>query len=67
MRAQSVSSAVRARAWQAAMRRLQRVGAEGAALGFGGCLGAGQRGKAAADQELVPARAVLVEQQDRLA
>ena len=40
---------------------LQRVGARRAAQR----LGARQRGQAAADQELVPAPAVLVEQQDR--
>ena len=63
MRAQSVSSA-RARPRVAGGDRgLQRVGAERAAER----LGAVQRRQAAADQQPVPAAAVLVEQQHRLA
>ena len=63
MRAQSVSAA-RARAGVAGGDRgLQRVGAAGAAER----LGALERGEAAADEQLIPARAVLIEQQDRLA
>ena len=63
MRAQSVSSAVRARAWQAAIAACSAYGPRAAAER----LGARERREAAADQQLVPARAVLVEQQDRLA
>ena len=63
MRCQSVSSGVRARAWQAAIDGLQRVGAAAAAER----LGPVERLQPAADQQQVPARAVLVEQQDRLA
>ena len=63
MRAQSVSSAVRARAWQAAIAACSAYGPSAPPS----CLGALERRQAAADQQLVPARAVLVEQQDRLA
>ena len=63
MRAQSVSAAVRARAWQAAIAACSAYGPERAAQR----LGARERGEAAADEQLVPARAVLVEEQDRLA
>ncbi len=45
---------------------LQRIGAEPVAGLLGLRLGLSERSKAAADQQLVPARAVLVEQQDRL-
>ena len=64
MRAQSVSSAVRARAWQAA---IAACSAYGPARAADACLGARERREAAADEQLIPARAVLVEQQDRLA
>ena len=57
-------SAWRARAWQARDGRLEGVGAEGSPAER---LGAGQRGQAAPDQEPVPARPVLVQEQDRLA
>ena len=63
MRAQSVSrGGARARVARGD-RGLQRVRAARAAQR----LGALERGQAAADQQLVPARAILIEQQDRLA
>jgi hypothetical protein len=67
MRPQSVCSALRARAWQAGGdRRLQAVGAE-PALGGGALIGLVQGGQAALDQQVIPAGAVLFQQQDRLA
>ena len=63
MRSQSVSSAVAARAWQAAMAAWSQYGPSGRAERLAPL----ERGQAAPDQEVVPARAVLVEQQDRLA
>ena len=51
MRAQSVSSAVRARAWQAAIAACSAYGPERAAERLGPL----ERGQAAADQQLVPA------------
>ena len=63
MRAQSVSSAVRARAWQAAIAACRAYGPRAPPSS----LRALERREAAADQQLVPARAVLLEQQDRLA
>ena len=62
MRAQSVSSALARAGVAGGDRGLERVGAGRAAE----LLGARERGEAATDQELVPARAVLVEEQDRL-
>ena len=63
MRSQSVSAATRARAWQAAIAACSAYGpsAPGAALG------ALERREPAAHEHPVPARAVLVEQQDGLA
>ncbi len=49
------------------MAAWRRVGPERTALPLGARLGAREGGEAAADQELVPARAVLIEQQDGLA
>ena len=63
IRGQSVSLAVRARAWQAAIAACRRVRPAGAAER----LRPRERGEPAPDQQLVPARAVLIEQQDRLA
>jgi hypothetical protein len=63
MRAQSVSAAVERARVARRDRGLQRVRPQRSAERFG----ARQRGEAAADEELVPARAVLVEQQDGLA
>ena len=63
MRAQSVCSGGARPRVAGGDRGLQRVGAEAAAEP----LGALERGEPAADQQLVPARAVLVEQQHRLA
>jgi uncharacterized protein (DUF2384 family) len=48
-------------------RGLERVGPQLLSLVLGTRLGTLQRRKAAADEQLVPARSVLVEQQDRLA
>ena len=63
MRAQSVSvRGARARV-AGGDRRLQRVRAQRAAQS----LGALERREAAPDEQLIPARAVLIEQQDRLA
>ena len=63
MRAQSVSGRGARPRVAGGDRGLQRVRPERAAE----LLGARERGEAAADEQLVPARAVLVEQQDRLA
>jgi hypothetical protein len=57
MRGQSVSAGLRARAWQAASAACNAIGAV-AAESFG----AGQRAKASADQQLVPACAILLGQ-----
>jgi hypothetical protein len=59
---QSVSSATRARVARRD-RRLQRVGAALFAQRFG----ARQRREAAVNQQLIPARAILLQQQDGLA
>ena len=63
IRGQSVSAAVRARAWQAAIAACSAYGPARAAQRLGPL----ERGEPAADEQLIPARAVLVEQQDRLA
>jgi hypothetical protein len=60
MRTQSVSAAVRARAWQAAM-------AACSAYGPSAPVSSSARREAASDEDVVPAPAVLVEQQDRVA
>ena len=58
-----MSSGLRAREWQAAIAACSVYGTDGAARR----IRALQRGEPAADQHPVPARAVLVEQQDRRA
>ena len=54
---------MRARAWQAAIAAWRRYG-PGAAPSFVGAL---EGGESAVDEELVPVRAVLIEQEDGLA
>ena len=58
-----VARRVRARAWQAAIAACSAYGPRAPPSASARV----ERGQAAADQQLVPARAVLVEQQDRLA
>ncbi len=58
MRSQSVSEGVRARAWHAAISACMRYGPR-RAVDFMGAFNCGQ---SALDQELIPQRAVLVEE-----